>query len=285
VAGAAALWLASAPRPLDAAHLPVHAGDAANGRLMFDAAGCISCHKAAPDAADKVLPSGGTPLKTPIGVFYPPNLTPDTATGIGGWSDIQFVNAVQRGIAPDSRHLVPALPYTSYAAMRTEDVLDIKAYLMTLKAVAAPARRPDVPLLFLVRRGVGLWKWLGLDTTPFRPDPRQSAAWNRGAYLVNGPGHCGECHTPRNVLLIRDTSRALAGGPHPAGEGRVPSLRDLVGRKRYKDEADLALALANGEALGYDKLSSGGMGEVQRNLAKLPDADVQAIATYLTSLK
>jgi mono/diheme cytochrome c family protein len=287
VPGLLAFWLLSAPRPLLSSDLPQHVGDPENGKLMYTIGGCRACHK--PDkveaGADPDLPSGGAPLKTPVGVLYPPNLTPDPASGIGVWSDLDFVNAVQRGIAPDGRHLIPAFPYTSYAAMRTADVLDIKAYLMTLKPVAAANKPQGLPFAPVLRRGIGLWKWLGLDTTPWRPDPARSASWNRGSYLVNGPGHCGECHTPRNILMIRDDGRALAGGAHPSGEGKVPSLRDLIGRKRYKDADDLALALANGEMLGYGHLSSGGMGEVQANLALLPDDDVKAIATYLTSLK
>ena len=285
--GLVVFWVASAPRPLELAALPRHVGDPVNGQILYNAGGCAACHKPGPDLqdVDKSLPAGGAPFKTPIGVLYPPNLTPDPATGIGTWSDIEFVNAVQRGIAPDGSHLIPAFPYTSYAAMRTEDVLDIRAYLATLKPVVSPARLAEIPLPFVLRRGIGLWKWLGLDTTPWQPDPAQSESWNRGAYLVNGPGHCAECHTPRNIFMVRDDGKRFAGGAHPEGVGKVPSMRDLIGRKRYKDAADLALALANGELLGYDKMSSGGMGEVQTNLSKLPEADVAAIAEYLVSLK
>src|SRR5690606_20136943 len=119
----------------------------------------------------------------------------------------------------------------------------------------------------------------------FESDPSQSETWNLGAYLVAGPGHCSECHTPRNFLMIPKAGQWLAGGPHPEGEGKVPSLRDLVGRERYKDAADLDSALRFGEMFGYDKLSSGGMGSVQTNLSKLPEADTKAIAEYLVSLK
>ena len=287
VLGLVAFWLLSAPRPLDLAALPQHVGDAVNGERLFNAGGCLSCHKPGPDLKDVAasLPAGGAPFKTPIGIFYPPNLTPDPATGIGKWSQLDFVNAVQRGLTPSGTHLIPAFPYTSYAAMRTEDVLDIQAYLATLNPITSPKRDAAIPLAFIVRRGIGLWKWLGLDTAPWQPDPTQSASWNRGSYLVNGPGHCGECHTPRNLFMMRDRAREFAGGPHPSGEGKVRSLRDLVGRKRYKDAADLASALRFGEILGYDKLSSGGMGDVQTNLSKLPAEDVTAIAEYLVSLK
>ena len=153
-----------------------------------------------------------------------------------------------------------------------------------------PARRLAAqpcryPVALFLRRGIGLWQWVGLDTTPWQPDPAQSESWNRGSYLVNGPGHCSECHTPRTFYMASDMSRFLMGGPHPEGEGRVPSLRDLIGRNRYKDVNDLASALQYGEIMGYDKLSSGGMRAVQANISKLPETDIKAIAEYLVSLK
>ena len=133
---------------------------------------------------------------------------------------------------------------------------------------------------------MGLWNRLALrDEGPVVPDPARDGSWNRGRYLVASVGHCGECHTPRNVVMIPDASRGLAGGPHPGGEGKVPSLRGLVARKRYADAKDLALALQFGETYGYDKLSSGGMGAIQQNLAQLPEADLRAIADYLVSVQ
>ena len=288
VLGLVAFWLLSAPRPLAAADLPQgHVADLANGEKLYNAGGCHSCHKPATELkdVDPNLPAGGYPLKTPVGTLYPPNLTPDAETGIGKWSDLQFVNAVERGISPSGTHYIPAFPYTSYAAMRTGDVLDIKAYLASFAAVKSPEHQSGLPLDFIVQRGIGLWKWIGLDTTKWQPDPAQPETWNRGAYLVNGPGHCAECHTPRNIAMARDNSKAFMGGPHPEGTGKVPSLRDLVGRGRYKDAKDIASALQYGEILGYDKVSSGGMGQVQRNIAKLPEADILAIGEYVASLK
>jgi mono/diheme cytochrome c family protein len=193
---------------------------------------------------------------------------------------------MRRGVSPDGRHYFPAFPYTSYRLMSVEDVLDLWAYLGELEPVYSPAQAPDVPALGLARRAVGLWKLVAPDETGFRRDDERSATWNRGAYLTNGPGHCGECHTPRNALMIPDEDRAMAGGPHPRGdEGQVPSLLDLEGRERYDSVSDLVLALQFGETLGYDKLSSGGMADVQRNLAKLPEAELQAMAEYLLSLQ
>jgi len=287
VLGGVAFWLLSEPQRLSADAVPEHVPDLANGKLIFTIGGCISCHKPGKDQAnaDPELPSGGAPLKTPIGILYPPNLTPDASTGIGSWSHLDFLNATMRGVSPKDTNYIPAFPYTSYAAMKAEDLLDIEAYLRSLPPVTAPAKAHEIWFTPVVRRGVGLWKHLGLDTTPWRPDPQRPASWNRGSYLVNGPGHCGECHTPRNLLMMKREDRQMAGGPHPEGEGRVPSLRGLVERKRYKDAKDLADAMKFGETMGYDRLSSGGMGEVQAHIAQLPDSDINAIAEYLVSLE
>jgi mono/diheme cytochrome c family protein len=284
--GVAAGLFLSRPRPLDVAALPSHTPDPSRGEVLFHAGSCGSCHKAVPGApgAEEGLPTGGAPFATPIGTFYPGNLTPDEETGLGGWSDLDFVNAMTRGLAPDGSHYFPAFPYPSYRLMPLEDVLDLRSYLMSLPAVQSPARSPEVPLARVARRGVGLWKRIALADARFEPDPARSDSWNRGAYLANGPGHCGECHTPRTALMAADPSRHMAGGPHPGGEGDVPSLRGLVARERYKDVGDLTLALQFGETFGYDKLSSGGMADIQMNLAQLPESDVRAIAEYLLSL-
>jgi mono/diheme cytochrome c family protein len=264
----------------------VHTPDLANGEKLYHAAGCHSCHlPTAASGIDAALPAGGTPLKTPIGTMYPPNITPDPETGIGNWSNLDFVNAMQQGIGRNGKHLIPAFPYTSYAHMKVEDVLDIKAYLASLAPVKNATPAHEVFAQPIVRRGLGAWKWIGFDDSKFKEDSAQSASWNRGAYLVNGPGHCNECHTPRTLFMTSDMSRFLAGGPHPEGDGKVPSIRDLVGRGKYKDAADLVLAFQNGEILGYEDMSSGGMGKVQANLAKLPEEDLKAIAEYLFSLK
>jgi mono/diheme cytochrome c family protein len=284
---AAAFWRLTRPDPLPAAAIPAHEVDLRNGETLFHAGSCLACHKAPEGApgADRSLPAGGTPFPTPIGVFYPQNLTPDAETGLGRWSEVDFVNAMRRGLSPDGRHYFPAFPYASYRSMTMADLLDLRAYLASLPAVRSPAREADVPLVSLARRGVGLWKRAAFRRPAFSPEAGRAPSWTRGAYLVNAPGHCGECHTPKDWLMVADESRHMTGGPHPGGEGKVPSLRGLLARKKYKDVDDLVLALQNGETLGYEDLSSGGMAAIQENVARLPDSDVRAIAEYLLSLE
>ncbi len=279
---AAVLFVLTAARP-GGRVMPVHTPDPANGEVLFHAGSCMSCHKPPSGAGQPDLPTGGSPFATPVGTMYPGNLTPDPDTGIGSWTPAEFVDAMTEGISPDGRHYFPAFPYTSYRNMSVGDLLDLRAYLGSLPPVRSAGREADVPMRWLARRAVGLWDRLAFRAPTFAPDPERSEAWNRGAYLVEGAGHCGECHTPRNALMIPDQTRALEGGPHPRGEGEVPSLRRLVERGRYADAADLALALQYGETLGYDKLSSGGMAQVQMNLGRLPEADLRAIADYLVS--
>jgi mono/diheme cytochrome c family protein len=283
--GGALFFPLTRAEPLTASQLPQHTASIERGETLYIIGGCISCHKPAGAGSDVTLPSGGKPLKTPIGTFYPPNITPDKTTGIGNWSALDFVNAVHRGISPTGKHYIPAFPYASYHRMPLSDVIDLQAYASSLPAVRATNRPADVPLPALLRRGVGLWKRFALDDAPYLPDPSKSAGWNLGAYLVNAPGHCGECHTPRNIFMVPDEDRHLAGGPHPEGKGRVPSLRNLVGRGRYADAEELTSAMRFGEMMGFDRLSRGGMGDVQANLAQLPEEDVRAIAEYLISLK
>jgi mono/diheme cytochrome c family protein len=266
--------------------LPDHEADPSNGEVMYRVGGCISCHKAADTTGVTGPPTGTAEFATPVGTFWPGNLTPDPETGLGGWTAEEFVDAMMRGVSPDGRHYFPAFPYTSYRHMAVEDVLDLWAYLNTLEPVSAPGQKPEIPVSWLARRGVGLWKRMALGDPGPQADPKQTAAWNRGAYLTNAPGHCGECHTPRNAIMIPDPDRAFAGGPHPRGDdGLVPGLLDLVKRGRYSDVSDLTLALQYGETLGYDRLSSGGMADIQMNLGMLPEDELRAISEYLLSLE
>ena len=212
-AGGALAWVLSAPKPRfstaewEALGLK---GDAAAGRLVFYAGGCESCHQS-PGQDDPLRLGGGLELKTPFGSFYPENISSDPADGIGGWPDVDIANALLSGVWRSRRHLYPAFPYPSYQRMTPKDVADLIAFLRTLPAVHGRAPPDNVIFPFSFRRGVGLWKLLFFDNAGLRPDPSQSEQWNRGRYLVEGPGHCGECHTPRGFLGEMELSRALAG--------------------------------------------------------------------------
>jgi mono/diheme cytochrome c family protein len=275
-----AFWLTTSPATVPASALGAHTADLANGKEMFYAGGCASCH-ATPGQDDKTRLGGGLGLKSPFGTFYVPNISPDPNDGIGKWSEADFVTAATKGTSPDGRHYFPTFPYTSYQRMRIEDVRDLFAHLKTLPPVAGRVRDHDVPFPFNVRRTLGGWKLLFLDGKPFEPDASKSAQWNRGAYLVNGPGHCGECHSPRNLLGGIVASQRFAGGPNPEGEGWVPNITQK-GLADYsaEDIADLLETgrTPDGEALG------GSMIPVIRNTSQLSPEDRAAIAAYIKSL-
>jgi mono/diheme cytochrome c family protein len=283
-AGAIGFWLLTIPRIIAADELPDHGGDPANGRYVFYEAGCGSCH-AGPGAkgAEKLKLTGGLGLKSPFGTFVAPNISPDPAHGIGGWTDLQFVNAVMRGVSPEGRHYYPAFPYMSYQRMTLTDVLDLKAFIDTLPAVTNDAPPHDLPLPFRLRRGLGLWKALYMDYAPFTPIPGADPRLNRGAYLVTGPGHCGECHTPRDRFGGPDADWAFSGAPAPESKDDVPNITphpDGIGDWSIED---IASTLKTGILPDFETFG-GAMIAVQENMAELTAEDRAAIAAYLKSL-
>jgi mono/diheme cytochrome c family protein len=277
---AAALWFLTAPVTIPASALAPHTPDLANGRTMFLIGGCSSCH-AVPEQEDATRLGGGLALNSPFGVFYVPNISPDRKDGIGAWSDAQFITAMVKGTSPAGEHLYPALPYTSYQRMRLDDLRDLFAYLKTLPAISGKVRDHALSFPFNIRQALGLWKLLFLDGKPFTSDPAQSAQWNRGAYLVNGPGHCAECHSPRNALGAIIASRRFTGGPSPNGQGGVPDITQ--GKLHDWKVEELAETLATGMTADAD-LVGGLMMEVVANTRQLSAADREAIAVYLKSL-
>ena len=280
-AGALAVsWVLSAPAAPHIA-LTAYNPDLANGRTMFLIGGCSSCH-AVPKQDDATRLGGGLALPTAFGTFHVPNISSDTKDGIGRWSEAQFIAAMRYGISPSGQHLYPAFPYTSYHAMRTEDLRDLFAYLKTLPAVSGAAPDHALKFPFNVRRTVGLWKLLFLDDALFKPDAAQSPQWNRGAYLVNAPGHCAECHSPRNLLGAIIASRRFTGGQSPTGQGGVPDLtQDKL--RDWKVE-DFAEVLDSGMTPDSDRVG-GAMVEVVANTRQLSAADREAIAVYVKSLR
>ena len=280
LAGAAAFWFVTAPVVVPASALPARTPDLANGREMFYAGGCTACH-ATPGQDDKSRLGGGFALKSPFGTFYVPNISPDLDDGIGRWSEADFVTAMTKGTSPDGRHYFPAFPYSSYQRMRVEDLRDLFAHLKTLPAVKGRVRDHDMAFPFNIRRLVGGWKFLFLDGKPFVPDASKSAAWNRGAYLVNGPGHCAECHSPRNPLGGIIAAQRFAGGPNPEGEGWIPNITQR-GISDYS-EKDLAYLFETGNTPEGDSVG-GSMTAVVRNTAQLTAEDRAAMAAYIKSL-
>jgi mono/diheme cytochrome c family protein len=281
VIAAAAFWLITMPARVSASALAPYTPNPENGRTMFYAGGCASCH-ATPDHEDKTRLGGGRGLKSPFGTFFVPNISPDRNDGIGAWSEANFVTAMWKGTSPAGEHYYPAFPYTSYQHMRLEDVRDLFAYLKTLPPVQGKVRDHDLPSHFRVRRLLGGWKFLFLEGDRFKPDPSKSAQWNRGAYLVNGPGHCAECHSPRNFLGAIVESQRFAGGPDPeGGDGRVPNITQ-AGIGDYS-ERDIERILETGDMPDGDSVG-GAMTAVVGNTSMLPASDRAAIAAYVKSL-
>lgn len=279
IAGLATFWLIALPVVVSAEALPAYSPNAANGKAVFDAGGCASCH--AVTGEPRTMLGGGLAIPSPFGTFYAPNISPHKQNGIGNWSEANFVTAMKKGTSPAGAHYFPAFPYGSYAHATDADIRDLFAYIKTLPPLSGRIRDHDVRFPFNMRQLVGGWKFLFLDGKPFTPDPTQSAAWNRGAYLVNGLGHCAECHSPRNFLGGIVSSQRLAGGPNPEGEGWVPNITG----KGLKDwsEQDLAYFLKTGELPSGDT-AGGSMARVIKNTSQLSDEDRAAMAAYLKSL-
>ncbi|MEE4174328.1 MAG: cytochrome c [Xanthomonadales bacterium] len=282
--GVLAWWL-SGPNGLDPDVVPAHSPDLANGERLFHAGGCASCHGRLEDGKpQRDVMAGGLVMNSPVGAFHVPNISPDPEQGIGAWSDLDFLNAMQRGLAPDGSHYYPAFPYTSYARMTASDLLDLKAYLDQLPADSNAVPDHGLGFPFNVRRGLGLWKRLFLDAAPVVTVPDGDDVLQRGRYLVEGPGHCGECHTPRNAAQALDLGRWLEGGPNPDGEGRVPGLTPA--RDAFADWSrdDIAYYLEAGVDPEFDVVG-GTMAAVQANMSRLPAKDREAIAAYLKALQ
>lgn len=277
--GVATFWFVTRPEAVAASELPPYKPNLENGRVMFFAGGCAACH-ATPNQDDRMRLGGGMELKSPYGSFYPPNISPDPKEGIGGWSEANFVTAMTKGTSPDGRHYFPSFPYASYQRMTLADVRDVFAFIKTLPPVQGRVRDHDIRFPFNIRFALGGWKFLYLDGRPFMPNPNQPVQWNRGAYLVNGPGHCAECHSPRTMFGGIVEAKRLAGGPSPEGEGTIPNItQHALGEYSVKD---IARILETGET-PEDKVS-GLMGPVVRNTSHLPPSDREAMAVYIKSL-
>lgn len=277
--GAAVFWLVTTPKSSPPILIEGLTGDADRGAIIFAAAGCASCH-AAPEAsgADKLVLSGGLAFASPFGTFYAPNISSHATEGIGGWSALDLVNAMRYGTSPDGQHYYPAFPYSSYTRVAPPDIVDLHAYMQTLPASDQPSRAHEVGFPFNIRRSLGGWKLLFMASGPVMDTPGLPESVLRGRYLVEGLGHCAECHTPRGLLGNLQLSNWLNGAAHPSGKGRIPALRGIDW-----SEADIAEYLKSGFTPDFDTAGAE-MADVVENTSKLSDEDRKAIAAYIKAL-
>ena len=251
------------------------------GRYLTYAGGCISCHTE--DVEDAIPLAGGRAMETPFGTFYSPNITPDMKSGIGGWSDDDFLNAFWEGVSPDGKHYFPAFPYTSYTGASRDDLLAIKAYLFSLEPVPKETADHDLAWYMSSRIAAGAWKAVNFEPARFEPDPSQDEQWNRGAYLVRHLGHCGECHTPRSAIGVSQADAEMAGSTF--GEEKIPNITthriDGIGRW---SASDIEYFLDIGMLPDGDFTGSSMVDVIEDNTSKLTRDDRLAIASYLKSL-
>jgi mono/diheme cytochrome c family protein len=225
------------------------------------------------------------PLKTPFGTFYGPNITPDPTHGIGGWSEADFIRALRDGKDDDGDHLFPVFPYTSFTKMTDADAKDLWAYLRSVPPAATPSKPHDIGFPFDIRLAQMFWKLLFFTPGRFQPDPAKSAQVNRGAYIVQALGHCGECHTQRNLLGGMDTKLFLAGNTRGPDGHAVPNITPDpdTGIGKWSD-ADLVDLFKEGMTPDGDFVG-GAMAEVVRHsTSKLTDSDIHAVIAYLRAL-
>jgi nicotinate dehydrogenase subunit B len=279
------------PGPAPIAPLPAGAGPDASmwsaamlerGRQIAAAGDCAVCHTAPGGTTN----AGGFALETPFGTVWSTNITPDRETGIGAWTYEAFARAMRKGIARDGRHLYPAFPYTAFARMSDADMMALYAWLMSQPAVKQTVPQTQLPFPMNQRRLVAGWNWLFHDDAQYRPDPQKSALWNRGKYLVDGAGHCGACHTPRNALGAEKGGFSYLSGGSAEGwdaPALIAAHGAAAGAPVPWTEDALFTYLRSGFSPEHG-VAAGPMAPVVAGLASLPESDVRAIAHYIASL-
>ena len=251
--------------------------DIEQGAALAAIGNCDVCHTAAGGA----FYVGGRPIPTPFGTIYATNITPDPATGIGEWSEAAFRRALHQGVARDGHHLYPVFPYDHFIDVNDADAHALYAFLMTRAPVTSPPVPNDLPFPFSWRPALATWKLLYLRPARFKRDPAQSQAWNRGGYLVEGLAHCGACHTPRNAEGAEQRDQKFAGG---SSEGwHAPALNAASPAPVPWTADELYAYLRHGDDAQHGA-PAGPMAPVAHNLARVSDADVRAIATYVASM-
>lgn len=254
-------------------------GDAKRGQYLAKAGGCVGCHTE--DKKDAPAFAGGRALKTPFGTFFGPNITPHPEAGIGRWTEADFIRAMRNGERPDGANYFPAFPYPSFTRIADSDLRDLWAYLQTLPPNSRSNQAHDLRFPFGWRLLVTGWKWLFFSPGVVAHDETRSATLNRGAYLVEALGHCGECHTPRNFLGGPHRDRFLAGGKGPDGKG-IPNLTPT--RLKKLSDTELKDFLLTGVTADGD-VAAESMGEVVTNTtSQLTTEDLAALIAYLRAL-
>ena len=257
-------------------------GPAARGAYLAAAAGCDQCHTDAKNGGEPY--AGGRALETSFGTIFTPNITPDRETGIGRWSLADFTRALRWGIAPDGSQYSPAFPFAFYSRLSDRDLADLKAFLDSLSAVSQVNTASLSGMFAAARTRASIIAVAERFPGPWQADATKDPEWNRGAYLVATIGRCGDCHTPRNWLGVRNTERQLAGTSAGPGGKAVPNITPdrETGIGRWSRDDVMAL-LKDGQTPDFDFVG-GAMAEIVKNTTRLTDADRSAIATYLRSL-
>jgi mono/diheme cytochrome c family protein len=258
---------------------PAHADSAVDrGRYLAILGDCQGCHTAPHQPAF----SGGLPFTARFGTVYSTNITPDLQTGIGRWSEDDFYRALHDGIAPGGRHLYPAFPYVYFARLNRQETRDLFAWLKTLKPVHRSPTHNALYFPFNIRAVMSVWNRLYRDSAPYRADPAQSAAWNRGRFIVQGPGHCAACHTPKTILFADKPDRALAGATlqNWFAANLTGSKIDGLGGWSHDDVVRYLASGRNSHATAAGSMEE----KVSLSTSRMTDADRNAIATYLKSL-
>ena len=249
------------------------------GEYLAKAADCMVCHTA-PGGAEY---AGGLAFPLPFGSLYSTNITADKDTGVGNYSDHDFLDAMQRGVRKDGARLYPAMPYTSYTFMTDADVLAIKAYLFSLPAVPRQNQRDTLEFPFNQRWLMIFWSWAFNPNTRFAPNTEKRAEWNRGAYIAEALAHCGDCHTPRNLAFALNNRRKFAGAVAAGWRAYDITSDKGSGIGSWSDE-EVFDYLAKGHAMGRGT-ASGPMGEaVDYSFNQMDPADIRALVAYLRSI-
>jgi len=275
-----AFWILTSAKIPKFSSLENYQASLERGEYVFNASGCASCHSS-PDAtkAEKLVLTGGRSFPSLFGTFYAPNISMDKINGIGAWSEQDFANALLYGVSPEGQHYYPSFPYTAYANMTDQDISDLWAYFKSIPESSKPSIDHDLPMYVRWRRPIAFWKLLN-KREPMTESVSLDATEQRGAYLVETLGHCGECHTSRNFIGGLQYKYWLGGAKNPAGRGMIPNITPT---KLTWNTEEIVEYLASGFTPDFD-VAGGHMADVVENTSKLTKEDRLAIAEYLKAI-